>query len=192
MFSFSLREIKFLVGGVYVNISVGFLSEVDLRPGNLDFLGAGFDGHIRHQEARHSFRCELIRCIYRQPVAVRIDQFLVNPVTRRPPEVYRRQSRAPRASPAASARQSDSDLHQHQQNHKSSNRLNLLECVLQGTPIPEPDVFEGRPVGVEVQRFDRVLRFKLPQFNLFQPERPARPVNVVLDVRGLACQVRWA
>ena len=60
-----------------------FLAEVDFRASDLELGSGRFDRHIREHKFRHAFGVEAVGGVHRDAVAVRVDQFFVDPISRR-------------------------------------------------------------------------------------------------------------
>src|SRR5678815_1989452 len=63
-----------------------------------------------------------------------------------------------------------------------SNLLNLTKSRLQRTPVPEPDIVDGRRMCRRIEYGVRFPGNKRNLFDVIQTKRLAREFNIVLDV----------
>src|SRR5205807_2310962 len=63
-----------------------------------------------------------------------------------------------------------------------------LERVLQSVPIPQANVVERGPVGLQIKSFSRSLSVEIALLDAIDAEGAAGPGNVLFDVRRLSTQ----
>src|SRR5947209_646310 len=64
--------------------------------------------------------------------------------------------------------------------------LNLRERVFQGVPIPQPNVVQRGPVGLQIKSFSRSFSVEIALLDAIDAEGAARPGNVLFDIWSLA------
>src|SRR5439155_3182349 len=69
-----------------------------------------------------------------------------------------------------------------------ANSLDLRERVFQGVPIPQANVVQRGPVGLQIKSFSRSLSVEISLLNAIDAEGAACPGNVLFDVRRLSTQ----
>ena len=69
-----------------------------------------------------------------------------------------------------------------------ADSLNLRERVLQSVPIPQANVVERGPVGLQIKSFSRSLSVEIALLDAIDAEGAAGPGNVLFDVRRLSTQ----
>ena len=185
----ALRVIEFLLPRLDVDVAVGELAEVDLRPRDRNLRQRALDRHVAEHQRRQPFRCEAIDRIHRDAVAVGVDQLLVDPVA------------------AAGGQLFDIELArgQHHLPHRTADRvaidvdvgkivvganlLDLAQRVLQRTPIPQADVAQRGLITRGVERGDRRLRRERMRLDAIERVSPASHLDVMLDEWPLAHQL---
>ena len=66
--------------------------------------------------------------------------------------------------------------------------LNLRERVLQSVPIPQANVVQRGPVGLQIKSFSRSLSVEIALFDAIDAKGAAGPGNVLFNVRRLATE----
>ena len=153
----ALRVVEFLLTGAHVDVGVGQLAEIDFRPRHFDGRHARLNRHVLQDERRQAFGREAVHRVHGHAVPVRVDQLLVDPV------------------PAALGQAVDVELArgEHHLPHRAvdlvpidvdvgevvvrADLLDLAQRVLQGAPVPQPDVLQRLLVVGDIDRFDTTL-----------------------------------
>mgnify|MGYP003693694633 CR=1 FL=1 len=76
----ALRVVELLLPRLDVDVGVGELAEVDLRPRHRDGRMGALHRHVAQDERRQALGREAVDRVHRHAVAVRVDQLLVDPV----------------------------------------------------------------------------------------------------------------
>src|SRR5260370_23692674 len=184
----ALWVIEFLLPRLYVHVGVGELSEIDLRALYDDARHRALNGHITQNQCRQSFRSEPIHRVNGDPVAVRIDKFLVDPIAaalRELIDVYLAYGKHHLTHCAVDFIAIDIDIGEVV---VGADFLNLTQSVLERAPVPQPDVLQRslivRRIGRLDGRFSRKFALREPVQSIGLP----RQINVVGNVMSLANQ----
>ena len=185
----ALRVVELLLPRLHVDVGVGELAEVDLRPRDRDVRHRALHRHVAEQQLRQALGREPVDRVHRDAVAVRVDEPLVDPVAAAlgqalDVQLADRQHHLPRLAVDRVA--VDVDVGKVV---VGADLLDLPQRVLQRPPVPEPDVLERVAVLVDLRRFDARLRPETALLDAVEGVRPARHLDVVGDVRALAHQL---
>src|SRR5258705_9477031 len=149
----TLRVVKLLLFGLYINVPIGEFAKIDLRASDFYLRSTRLNRHVGQYKLRETLRGEAISCVHRNPVTMSVDKLLIDPI----PigcrkfcviNLSRRDHHLSGLSRDCVA--VDIDI---RKVVVSAYRLNLLEGVLQGSPIPQADVFEAVTIVRQIQRF---------------------------------------
>ena len=180
-----LRIVEFLLPRLDVDVGVRHLAEIDFRARHRQPGRAALHRHVPQDQRRQPFGREAVDRVHRDAVAVRVDQLFVDPVAAAlrqlvDVQLARREHHLPER--AVDAVPIDVDV---REIVVGADFLELPERVLQGAPVPEPDVLERRLVVRGVGRLDGRLGREGTLRNPVQPVGLPRHLDVVRDVGPL-------
>ena len=158
----ALRIVELLLVRLDVDVGVGQLAEVDFRPRDLDARNRALHRHVAQDERRHPFGREAVDRVHRDAVAVRVDQFLVDPVPAalgQPFDVQLARGEHHLPDLAIHFVAVDVDV---REVVVGADFLDLPERVLQRAPVPQPNVLQRVLIVGRVRGLDAWSRPETP------------------------------
>ncbi len=152
--------VELLLVRLDVDVGVGQLAEVDLGPGDLDARNRALHRHVAQDERRHPLGREAVDGVHRDAVAVRVDQFLVDPVPAalgQPLDVQLARGEHHLPDLAIHLVAIDVDVGEVV---VGADFLDLPERVLQRAPVPQANVLQRVLIVWRVCGFDGGLCWK--------------------------------
>ena len=182
---FTLRVVELLLARLHVDVRVGQLAEIELRPRHLDRWDRALRRHVAQDERRQPFRREAVDRVHRHTVAVGVDELFVDPVAAAlrqlvDVELARREHHLPDRSVHLVA--VDVDVGEVV---VGADLLDLPQRVLQRAPVPQPDVLQRRLIVWGVQCLEAALGRERPLLDAAQPVGLPRHLDIVRDERRL-------
>ena len=169
-----MRVVEFLLSRLNVYVGVRQLAEIDFRARYVKTFHRALDGHIAQNQLWQSFRREPIHRVHRDPVAMRVDELLVDPV-------------------AAALREFVDAKFARGEHHLADRAIDFIainvdigKVVVSANllHLAQPDILESRLIIRRVGRLDRRFGGELSLHDPVQSIGPARQVDVVGD-KGL-------
>ena len=165
------------------DVVVGELAVVDLGPRHLQILGGGDRRDVLHVEAREPLGGRLVHRAEGEPVAVGEGEALVDPGS-------------VRQALGGQLPRREHDLAELSVDHVAvvvdarelvigPDLLNLGEGVEERAVVPEPDVVEGRSVGLDVLEGQRIVGLEVALAHGAEPPAPPGRLDVPGDEGGL-------
>ena len=174
---------------LHVHIAVGQLAKVNLRTRNAQAGHRALHRHIAQVKNRQPLRRKAVHRVHRDPVAVGINQLVVDPVSAAFGQLvhiqfaHRQHHLAQRSIDLVAV---DVDA---REGVVGTNFLHLAQRVLQRIHIPQADVFERGLIVLRIDGGDARFRGKLALRKAVQPVSVPRHRDIIGDVRPLLVEL---